>query len=886
MLIQARNEVKTGHLQRFLDYNLEIVDHSIALDDCSDDGTSELLNLRFDYVIENPVSLFGSEILNKQKLLVTARNKFPDTDWFLWLDADELLLCSRKEIERLINDAESIGGDSIELGLVNLWRSEQYYRLDSGFNNVRNVRLWKNLEHLDYKLTPGLHQPSHPDGLKSTLKVNNLKILHFGFSNMNMICNKYENYRRAGQRGESLWRLIDESNLVLQAVSSEISNLGSRYSAYLKSNVPRDDDVTLESLSVWDYFWQTRLTDNTVKEVNPKITLICLIYAGVDWLEFQYGELLALAKEFSPGQIEILFVANDATAQVIRFLDENYIPYVNAPGRSSVDEWYINSVYRAYNFGVTSAKGDYVFLTNSDMSYTPGFLMNLFKHAEPDKYVVGKLVESGRLAPAPGAIKKNFGKKLRRFKRDKFNRFAQKVSKEGEISGGLYMPSIVRRERFLSLGGFPEGNLVPSSLNQYLNEKEPEYANRGQDCLPGDFVFMKKANLEGIAHITAQDAIAYHFQEGEKSDHSHGRNLEISSGVGIANDVLLGINGEKVLWNYIIEDLENSKIRVEEFALGFKPNYYRIRNINLWKRPRVRLMFRNATFLGNFKGSWRSLSLTQDRVNDKKLLKRQTKARMKSEAMITNSDYFITSDDYSIDSHKYLLPLPVNPIWEKTELQMKDKNDVHNLIAIFVGAFNETKGWQEVKKIIENSLDTEFILVSKYSDDAHGLNSETLKRCRIYRNLKVYELIKLVDESDYMLIGSPFETQCLAAIEAAIRDKPICMRRTGILSELPKKDREKVGVFDDDLIKANYEITNQLRLNSNNFRPREMIYKYRLDSRTLRIEWTDIILKELELSFHPKVNEKLKNRIKRKLPALILNFLITAKRITLEKVSI
>lgn len=879
LLIQARNEVKTGHLRRFLDFNLDLADHSVALDDCSDDGTRELVNLHFNYVIENPVSFFGSEISNKQKLLATARIKFPDTDWFLWLDADELLLCSRKEIESLINEAESIGGDSIELGLVNLWRSEHYYRLDSGFNNVRNVRLWKNLEHLDYKLKPGLHQPSHPDGLKSTLKVNNLKILHFGFSNMNMISNKYENYRKAGQRGESLWRLIDESNLVLQEVSSEIANLGSRYITYLESNVSRDDDVTLESLSVWDYFWQTRLSDDTAKVVNPKITLICLIYAGVDWLEFQYGELLTLAKEFSPGQIEILFVTNDATEQVIRFLDENFIPYVNAPGRSSADEWYINSVYRAYNFGVNSAKGEYVFLTNSDMSYTRGFLMNLFKHAGPNKYVVGKLVESGRLASASSAIEKNFGKKLRRFKRNKFNRFADEISREGEKSGGLYMPSIVLRERFLSLGGFPEGNLVPSSLDQYLAEKVPEYAIRGKDCLPGDFVFMQKANLAGTAHITAQDAIAYHFQEGEKSDHSHGRNLEISSGVGIANDVLLGINGEEVLWNYIIEDLERSKVRVEKFALGIKPNYYQLRNRDLWKHPQVRLMFRNATFLGNFKGSWRTMSLTQDRISNKKLLKRQTKARLKSDAMITNSDYFITSDNYSIDSHKYLLPLPVNPIWEKTRLQVKDMDDARNLIAIFVGAFNETKGWQEVKSIIQNSLDTEFILVSKYSDDPHGLNSETLSRCRIYRNLKISELIKLVDESDYMIIGSPFETQCLAAMEATVRNKPVCMRKTGILATLPEADRQKVGVFNDDLVEANrvmgYRVNNEFE----SFQPKLVIEKYKLHSEYLRSEWASLILEELKESFLIKTAQPFKDKVRKRIPNPILDFLRWLKRL-------
>ena len=441
------------------------------------------------------------------------------------------------------------------------------------------------------------------------------------------------------------------------------------------------------------------------------------------------------------------------------------------------------------------------------------------------------------------------------------------------------MPSIVLRERFLSLGGFPEGNLVPSSLDQYLAEKVPDYAIRGQDCLPGDFVFMQKANLAGTAHITAQDAIAYHFQEGEKSDHSHGRNLEISSGVGIANDVLLGINGEEVLWNYIIEDLERSKVRVEKFALGMKPNYYRLRNRDLWKRPQVRLMFRNATFLGNFKGSWRTMNLTQDRISNKKLLKRQTKARLKSDSIITNSDYFITSDNYSIDSHKYLLPLPVNPIWEKTSLQVKNKDDARNLIAIFVGAFNETKGWQEVKKIIENSLDIEFILVSKYSDDFHGLKSETLKRCRIYRNLEVSELVRLVDDSDYIIIGSPFETQCLAAMEAAVRNKPVCMRKTGILATLPEADRQKVGVFNDDLVEANRVMTYRLKNEFESFQPKLVMTKYKLHSEYLRSEWANLILEELKESFLIKTAQPFKEKVRKKLPNPILAFLRRLKRL-------
>jgi len=877
LIIQAKNEVNTGHLKRFVDYNLEITDNRVALDDDSEDGTREILNLHFGHVIENQISLFASEILNKQKLLVTAREKFPDTDWFLWLDADELLLSSREEIEKLILDAEKDGSDSIELGLVNLWRSEKYFRFDSGFNDVKNIRLWKNLEHLKYKFKPGLHQPSHPDGLRKTFRGSKLKILHFGFSSMNLICDKFLHYESSGQRGQSLWRLIDESDLELREISDVELNLGSRYELYLRNNSINPVINLQDRLSIWDYYWKNRINKRIQNEVKPKVTLICLIYAGVDWLEFQYGELLALSKEFSPGQIEILFVTNDATDSVIRFLDDNHIPYVKAPGRASKDEWYINSVYRAYNYGVNMASGDYVFLTNSDMSYTKGFLMSLFMHAGSDKYVVGKLVESGRLKPAEHAVEKNFGKILRRFKREKFNKFAESISEKGEIPGGLYMPSIVRKDVFQNLGGFPEGNIAPSSLDAYLGGKPPRYALLGEKVLPGDFAFMQKASLAGISHVTAQDAIAYHFQEGEKSDHSQDRNLGVSSGVGIANDVLLGINGESVLWNYVIDDLENEKVRVIKFALGFKPNFYRLRNKELWSNPKVRLMFRNGTFLGNFRGSWRTLTLLQDKIQNKKILKRQNKARSMSEAIITNTDYFIQDDRYILDSHKFLLPLPVNPIWEVTETIIMES--ATRLQAIFVGAFNETKGWDKVKSIIENHLDIDFVLVSKYSDDEHDLSVESIAHCKVYRNLPVTELVGLIDKSDYMIIGSQFETQCLAAMEAATRNKPVCMRDTGILSTLPEIDRSKVGVFNTDLVIANSEMIARLKLSSNGFEPRDTLLKYGLDSQTLRSEWRDVLLSELKESFLPVTKPGAKDAIKRVLPKFALRYLTSIKAI-------
>jgi len=870
LLIQVRNEMRTGHLIRFVENNFGIADHCVALDDCSDDGTTDLLNLHFDFVIKNEVSYFASEVVNKQKLLSVAQEEFPDTDWFIWLDADELLLATREEIENIISIADREDFDSIELGLVNLWRSTKFYRLDSGFNDLKNIHLWRNLDHLHYEVEPGLHQLPHPNGLKKTLIVDNLKILHFGFASKSLIAEKYFNYARSGQRGKNLWRLIDESNLKLCDISFETSNLGARYEKYLESTSDVEYTNLETSLSVWDYYWLNRLTSKTISKIRPKITLVCLIYAGIDWLEFQYGELLLLQKEFGSDQIEILFVANDATAEVLDFLNGNHIPYVEAPGRKESGEWYINSVYRAYNFGVISAKGEYVFLTNSDMSYTKGFLMSLFRHAHPSKYVVGKLVESGRLTPADHAVEKNFGKKLRNFEREKFNLFAQSIRKKGEISGGLYMPVIIQREIFLKLGGYPEGNIKSDGLASYLKGDEIRYALPGENIIAGDFAFIQKARNLGIQHFTVQDAIAYHFQEGEKSDHSNVKNSKVSSGIGIANDMLLGINGERVLWNYLIDDLSSSNIRIREFALGFKPSLYRIRNRELWKKPKVRLMFRNGTFLGNFSGSWRTIALLQDKVVNREILKKQSKARLESEAIITNSDYFIHDDNYLLDSHKYLLPLPVNPVWEEAELENTKAHD--RLTAIFVGAFNETKGWSQIKSIIKDNTDMYFILVSKYAEDEHELDEATLSRCMVFRNLPVNELIKLVDSADFMIIGSQFETQCLAAMEAALRNKPVCMKETGLLSTLPVEDRQKIGVFDNNLVNAFAEMKSLLLNELFTFSPKEVLYKYDLESKNLRNEWKKVLIAELQESFIPFKRTRItfKEILKRLLPKLFL----------------
>lgn len=532
-LLQIYNEKQSRHLERFLKWNYPLYDKLVVLDDRSTDNSVEFVKPYAALLIENAMNSFRSELRNKGLLLDSAKEAFPDTDWFLWLDADELLLEDRPSIDSLLTKAGSADFDGIELPLVNLWRSENFYRIDSGFNEVKNVRFWKNTTDLNFNKKPGLHNLLHPLGIKRVLKMDKLKVLHFGFSSASLIANKFSIYKENGQRGRNLLRLINETNLQLENVELQKLSLGSRFENYYQNNRILDFPQAKVSFRKYLDLANTVLPD---RERKPAVTLISLIYAGVDWLEFQYSELLQLKNEFGPGEVEILFIANDASESVINFLNSNSIPYKVAPGRKSQSEWYINSVYRAYNFGVKEAKGEYVLLTNSDMSYAPGFLYSMMQQRSPSKYLVGKLVESGRLKPASLAIKRNFGKILEKFKREKFYKFANKIASDSITSGGLYMPCLVDRKVFLYNGGFPEGNIRSASLQEYIETGRSDIATHDEQLIPGDQAFIKALESNKINHHTVNSAVVYHFQEGEKSESKEDLNRKIKSGIKLSSN--------------------------------------------------------------------------------------------------------------------------------------------------------------------------------------------------------------------------------------------------------------------------------------------------------------------------------------------------------------
>lgn len=514
LLTICRNEMQ--HLPDYIKWNRPLVDLIFAYDDNSSDLTKEYLEENGVNVIGKDISFFKSEMFIRSKLLKYAKNEHPDIDWFLFLDADELLLCNRSELEQILAIAEKNKCSGVQFHLINLWKSTINYRKDNGFDDVRKVHAWKNSSKLSFQVETGLHKQLHPHSISRILRQEKLRIIHLGFSSSAKILEKFSLYRNLGQQGSDLWRILDESTLDLESVEELRYSVGSNFEQWHQEQKGLLDNKELNLIEIVKHNQETfgsRSTDYPYEK--PLVTLICLVYQGIEWLELIYGEMLKLQSELEFGMVEILICANDATSDVIDFLKNNRIPHFLYEN-DDPNEYYIKRVYRAYNQSVRLANGRYCLLINSDMVFCPAFLTILLDAHRENLYQVGKLVESGALKPSSFAVERNFGKTLTDFDQGKFERFLKKQKNYNLVFGGLYMPALVSTAKFLEIGGFPEGNISPNSLEQYIETGNYAVATEGASCISGDAAFISRAEKLGLTHKTNSAALVYHFQEGEK----------------------------------------------------------------------------------------------------------------------------------------------------------------------------------------------------------------------------------------------------------------------------------------------------------------------------------------------------------------------------------
>ena len=471
-IAQIYNELRKGNLERFVKYVTPVVDALVVYDDASTDGSFEYVKRHTPHVIRGSKNDFINERVHRQQLLSEALKLKPD--FILWLDADEVLTAGAKEeLQEIAHECIQKNLDGISLHEINLWRSSSWQRIDNLYNDGWFVRLWRVTPQLAYTSTQsGLHQQMYPDTIQKIEKTDKLSVIHYGFASDESIIYKYLTYQKHGQTGWPLQRLIDEKTLELVRVGKDI---------FPPSLYKEDRGPASRSLQEWYALLETKKEE----VLQPRISVVCLIYKSTKWLQFVYDQVL---RHTDLQDKEFFFVANDANENVRNYLKDHYIPrYIFDNTEEQRKEWYINNVYRAWNFGAKMAKGDYVLFINSDMAFSPNWVENLFEKIDDTNCVASRLVESGKMPSGKHGISKNFGQLLEEYDEQGFLKYAESIREKRVIDGGLFMPLMIKREDFLKVDGYPEGNVVPGS-----DPFTPTIAKQGEPITSGDVILMEK----------------------------------------------------------------------------------------------------------------------------------------------------------------------------------------------------------------------------------------------------------------------------------------------------------------------------------------------------------------------------------------------------------
>ena len=238
------------------------------------------------------------------------------------------------------------------------------------------------------------------------------------------------------------------------------------------------------------------------------IEIIALIYKSEDYLHFISSQLKSKYNYCANWDVTIRIVANDAKSEIIKMLQNQSIPYSIYKDKK-FNDYYLNRIYRCWNFAGRTSKAENICFVNSDMMFSKDWLKNLLKHHNGINMPCSRLVESGKQGSGKYGISKNFGRSPKKIQLKQWNKYTETIKEDKIQEGGLFMPCIFNKKRFVESGLYPEGNIYDNGIG-----------NLGKKIKSGDAYFFydvleKKYNMK---HITVFDSIVYHIQEGEKDE--------------------------------------------------------------------------------------------------------------------------------------------------------------------------------------------------------------------------------------------------------------------------------------------------------------------------------------------------------------------------------
>jgi len=239
--------------------------------------------------------------------------------------------------------------------------------------------------------------------------------------------------------------------------------------------------------------------------MKKELEVISLIFKSVDYLELIYNELKSNKCKVDGWNINYRIVANDATEDILEKLKSLDIPYTiyNDP---KPNDYYLNRVYRCWNFAGETSDFDNICFVNSDMVFSDGWLENLLKHHNGINIPTSRLVESGKMRSGTYGISIDCGKNPKKIDYELWEKVNTSMREDNAYSGGLFMPCILEKKRFIESGMYPEGNIYTDgvgTLNGFIQSGD-------------DWYFRKLESNYGMKHVTIFDSLVYHIQEGEK----------------------------------------------------------------------------------------------------------------------------------------------------------------------------------------------------------------------------------------------------------------------------------------------------------------------------------------------------------------------------------
>lgn len=240
--------------------------------------------------------------------------------------------------------------------------------------------------------------------------------------------------------------------------------------------------------------------------MNKQLEIISLIYKSVDYLNLIYTELKSDKCKVEGWDINIRLVLNDATKEILDAVKTLDIPYTiyNDP---IPDDYYLNRVYRCWNYAGKTSEYDNICFVNSDMVFGQNWLHNLLKHHDGNNIPTSRLIESGKIPSGQYAIPANAGRHPREINYQGFYSAVDRLSEDKVCPGGLFMPCVFEKKRFLESGMYPEGNVYTTGVGKY---GDPFIES-------GDKHYFDKLERQyGMKHVTVFDSLVYHIQEGEK----------------------------------------------------------------------------------------------------------------------------------------------------------------------------------------------------------------------------------------------------------------------------------------------------------------------------------------------------------------------------------